>query len=98
MRRCRDTYVTYIDRLKRLTIADIASITLKEEKRLGFVSDDKKFLRKVFIACVKRKIMKNSNIEWVERVLSGIERSEGFIKKEYRGRRMFELKKINLFP
>lgn len=77
---------------KRLTIADIAASVLKERGRSGFISDDTEFLNDVFVRSVKRGVMKHSNIDWIDRVLSGVERSEGFLKSDFNGRRTFTLK------
>lgn len=76
----------------RLTIADIAGNLLFERGKSGFISDDYEFLRKVFIVCIKRGVMKNSELDWQFRVLSGIENSKGFIKSYSQGRRVFTLK------
>ena len=82
---------------KRLTIADIAVVILRESGRSGFISEDKEFLGQVFRQCIKRNVMKNSEIDWSERVLSGIERSQGFIKSEYNGMRTFTIKMSKIF-
>ena len=76
-----------------LTIADIMVLELVDAGKTGFMSTNTVFLRKVFINCVKRKVMKNSDYNWVNRVLSGVDRSEGFIKSKYKNRSVYTFKK-----
>lgn len=83
--------------MKRLTISDIAFILLRRHKRSGFMSDDLEFIRKIFTECVHRNVMKKSENEWSDRVLSGIERSDGFVKSEHKGKRVFTIKDVPLF-
>jgi len=82
---------------RRLTIADIAAAVLRVRGRSGFLSEDKELLGQVFNECVKRGVMKNSDIDWSERVVSGVERSQGFVKSDYNGMRMFTLRENKIF-
>jgi len=82
--------------MRRLTIADITGNLLLESGRSGFISDDTAFLRKVFVLCVNRGVMKNSEGDWAFRVLSGIENSQAFVKSYSQGKRVFTLKAFDV--
>jgi hypothetical protein len=76
---------------KPLSIAEIAAKALIRKGHTSFAPADESFLLEVFSECVNRRVMKRSLTDWKHRVLEGVSRSQGFVKRTINGETKYYL-------
>ena len=77
---------------KKLTISDVAFEVIKSKGLDRIGSDDYKLSLEVYLQCILRKIIKHSVFP-SQVVLAGLDRSEAWIKKKIKGKRVYIMKK-----